>query len=796
MIWKKAILRRIHQFLRGQLVDEENILSCFTGNEKHNAMVEYFELSSEQRFVVSKFIRKEDYCKSYTTALAYLASCAVENSSVLINENIYDAISSFNTQYSSEENSVDCEQFLNLLSVQGLREEMCFTIRSMYPYVLLLPPEVEALSFWSIMNECSFWSEKSTIEKIILDRQHNYGLHFFDLIEKTCSFEKMDTLIDRLLAIEVQDKYREKAENLLFQILMQYKHLDNKYIAQICDHLFKDNSITPNWINCFLRNNANTKKVQNYIEPKFRESLKNKQIAYLYAYCALSVFSAGKFSAEEAMDRIINGTDEQEIIINLAAISLAAWLQVRERSIRHLSSPFQPSRLFISKLLHFLMDPSSPEYYVAAETTRDLYRYKKLDNAILDNKKILQTAAALVDGANKQLQQAAECVLGILPLSCTIPDDLKADAFQRYRKALEEPGFDPKTIQHFRIAFGTWNEPKQVLRELKALYLYYNSHRQDLVPEDLASLRLLKAEIYSLLPPEKHGETPETALRVLEQPMTKMVRMGWLCIAGELLRNPQLKHKVDAVKMAQIIHLVHRVEFRKDDINPEILDILLDRAEIETDEVGSVLLMQWFEILCNRSLSMASLTFYQQFSTILNRPCLYQIEEGRQSNRSEFSMFTRFLQQPSRVELAIWHAINIGKPAVAQLFISPYSKPNLLPEEIQNRIATRLSEYLYGQCVLDRSLLNRWSRPELNILSNSAMTWQKFYDDRAVTRRAVKEFPGIHRTVLEFGYSDDLEIAVAAVEKEPASLEYLSSKFRAHSKVQEVLNNNEENEVI
>lgn len=272
MIWTNRLMDHMAQFLKRTTAHQSNILAGFTTKEdRQQAMIEYFLLSSNQQVALARFLTKPEYTHSYLLCLGYIASCMVRDKEYLKTVSVESAISDCLALFGeSMPAAIDTEQVLSLLSIPQFQESLGMTKKHIVPYFRPHSWETIHLCAFAIANNTSVWSKEKSASEIFIE-EHLLGFYSYEALE-VCSPKQIEGLIDDWLNPANIENHNEE-DYLLFHTLVSYP-LNSKYIARICDHLFRDNSFTAVEAMDLLQDDyPNKKAIKKYIALRDKEDV-------------------------------------------------------------------------------------------------------------------------------------------------------------------------------------------------------------------------------------------------------------------------------------------------------------------------------------------------------------------------------------------------------------------------------------------------------------------------------------------------------------------------------------------
>lgn len=777
MFWTNILINHLHGFLTGTANWEENIFSLFeTTEEKHQAMVEYFLLSPEQQVVLSRYMKKQDYAHTYISCLGYIASCIILDREFLRKVPIKKAVSEFIELYGQYMPvQIDTEQILSLLTIQKFQENLTMTKEQIIPYFQIHSREIVYLCVFAIANNCSVWKTDKKASEILIEQSRKLDIHFFDALA-VCTPEQIDTFVNEWIRPPSEENRNEEDE-LLFQVLIVYPKLSKKSLSHICDHLFKDNTITAyEALELLSEKCLNRKAINRYVSSAYRRSVDKGIPQYVYAQAVFKAHGDKSDAIRKAMDCVCAHADSYETIAALAVVSLAAWLQVQRSRARYLSIPFRISKTFIDKLIDMVSSGESACFNIAVNCIEDLYLLGWIDNQLL-GQECVQAAVRMRQSSDADQRRHAEILLALIPFSVKLPRQFEEDYKNQYLHALTG-NYKIHTVHLFRILAKTtlWDCCDDLISAYRELYLHAYDYQDELVEEDVVSLQRLKLEVLAALDTEIIQETSEAALDMMNKPLPEKEDKRITALKNALLADHEKTLVTDSeVEVASLLAYVKVHLFE-----PNIC-VLLERTKITNENIGSFLVVQWFVNLCRCSDSPQSVfSFWRQFSEILIRPVKYSSNTYHRRNNSEFSEYAQFLQEPCRLTAAL----EFAQTDTVKLFIR---HQNELPEELGRQVIRMLADRLSlgSKATVQPAFQEQLNEP--SIYDNPMAFWERYYDDRAITKIALKQVPAAAKTILLFGYADDLDVAQVAVREHPWNIRYLSARLREHPLIRKIL---------
>lgn len=769
MIWANRLIDHMVTFLSRRKVCNNNILSGFkTAEDRRQATVEYFLLSPEQQTVLARYLTKPKYTRSCLLCFGYIASCMVKDKEYLkkvsVESAISDCLALFDEAMPAE---IDTEQVLTLLSIQQFQESLRMTKEQANPYFRAHSQEVIRLCVFAIVNNCSAWSLERSSSEILVEQDRLLGLYLYEALD-VCSTKQIEELIDDWIRPADSAEDRNKEDNLLFRTLVSYPRLNSKYTARICDHLFKDNSITSLEAMELLQDDYQNKKtIKKYIKRRFSESIKNGDPQYVYAKAVFDAYVDESEAVPNAMVRVCSSQKMDDVIAGLAIVSLAAWLQIRKNRMRYLSVPFKTSKGFVDKLLD-LVSGMDPAYFnIAVNCIADLYLLGQLDNRVLNQQRVLNAAITTLHSSDLEQQRHTEKLLGIMPLSVNLPSRFIEKYGDAYCSNLKG-AFKSATINMFRILVKTqfWNNKNELLGAYRRLYLHAYEHRDDLVEEDIASLQLLKYELLESFGKGITKETSEAVLDSMSRPLPKEEEDWLKAITEMLLANPQTTLEVEDQE-----NVANLLKFTEAHLSEPDACALLERTKIDNADIGSFLVLRWFVLLCRYSKSPEKIfAFYQQFAEVLNRPTKYSWVRGHRGRNADFCEYAKFLQTPCRLTAAL----ELSQTSTLIFFVDQKE----LPDFVRHQIAKLLSDRLFLGTGSQEKPTYQDLLEANDVYEDPITFWEWYYEDRGVAKIATTCVPKAVPTILAFGYANDIEIGKIAVRTHPWNFKYLSAQLK------------------
>lgn len=764
----KCVARALNRFLESKQATTEKLVDDLDPAEKAMALEAYFRLKPEQQRAFAEFMTNEGNCYAICAFLCYLAVRADQNEAILVD--IKGAIDRYNEDCSDAFGTVDPAQTMALLSIEGMLVEIGFKT----PCLLLVNTALPKLVFFALVNGIS--GHKDQPGAALVD---NYGI---GLDKNFRDYEEI-VIPDSLVCELINHPDRSKTNWILTRILFTSIKLSDGAFEKISEHLFQDNDLTPlqlAYINS--EEKPNTNRLLKCVEPRFKESIRIGEPKYLYLYAALCLRSyEADFLATNAIKTVCASDDPCEVVVSLTQIDINSWATIYNAgSMLGFNSGVTITPLFCQRLQELLSGDDPCLFYAASHLARDLWCIGQFDNALLGQSEIVRKALEYLRSPIESIRFAAEGVLGMIPLKTRLPSNFFRRYHSSYHRALRKETYDPRVVFFFRIltCCGAWRHPGQLVQRYVQLYKYYMAHQDHVGRVEELLLQLTRQELQQI--DKSLRKNVATPVEVLQQ-SSKVPTIFDICYlstkADSLLEKPDQRLMLTAKEAQTVLTIAMRdwLGFETRHLNRFQIKALLAQSDLP-DDVGSFVVLQWFQWLANFDCPEAVL-FYEKYHHILNRPAFYSCDP----HKSTFSKFGEFLNQPnSRVEMVLAESIMVSKcSTVARLFASPAFTPASLPENTQGATSEMLEKRKRGLLPVDENILTEWLDLSWDSISDPARAWKRFYDDQGVAQLAVEADTQCHEAVLEFCYGANEQVAAAAMKKDPLwSLNYLSAKLQ------------------
>lgn len=764
---KKCVTRALDCFLESKRATVIELFDDLDPEEKETALKEYFRLGPEQQKAFAEFMTNEGNCRAVCAFLCYLAVRADQNEAILVD--IKGAIDRYNEDCADAFGSVGPAQTMALLSIEGLLVEIGFKT----PCLLLVNSALPKLVFFALVNGIS--GHKGECGAALVD-QFGIGL------DKNFRDYEEIVIPDSLVCQLINHPDRSKTNWILTRILFTSIKLSDGAFEKISEHLFRDNDLTPlqlAYINS--EEKPNTNRLLRLVEPQFKDSVQMGKPEYLYLYAALRLRSYEEhFLATNAIMTVCVSDDPCEVAVSLTQIDLNSWATMfNAGSMLGFSSGVTPTTAFCECLVEFLMGDDPCLFYAASYCARDLWCIGQFDNALLGRSEIVRKALEYLRSPIESIHLAAEGVLGMMPFKTRLPSKFFRRYYSFYHRALRKEIYDPRVVFYFRIltCCGAWRHPGQLVERYAQLYrCCYTAHKEHVGRVEELLLQLTRQELPQI--DKSLRQNVATPVEVLKQSLETPTIFDVCYLstkADSFLKKPDQRLMLTAKEAQAVLSIAMRdwLGFETRHLNRFQIKALLAQSDLP-DDVGSFVVLQWFQWLANFDCPEA-VRFYVKYHHILDRPAFYPCD----AHKSTFTTFGEFLNLNSRVEMAMAEAIMVSKNGtVAQLFASQPYAPASLPESTRKKIAAML-EKRKRELPVAEEILTQWLDLGPDLMSMPAKAWTRFYDDQGVAQLAVEADTQCHEAVLEFGYGANEGVAAAAMRKDPLwSLSYLAANLQ------------------
>lgn len=782
----RSIELALERFLRGEKATTEKLFDSLTPEEKAAACAAYFELDANQQETVVRFLTDEKVCRAICGFWCYLANRADENETVLLPDQLSDAIDNYNKTCSHVFGAVDQTQIFALFSIDCLPKALGFE----NPCLLLVNQKLPKLAFFGYLHGIT--GNDGPVADVLLD---HYGFEFDKSFNEFRELDIPEQVIDALVAA---DKNHGRGKWLLTRILFACEKLNEKTLAKITDHLFSQNDISPMQVSLISASSdkMNTQRIWAYVEPLYRKSILAGDPKFFYLYAALKIAQCGDFMSTNAIKTICVSEDTCEIALALGEVSLnAVAVLYNAGTMMGFHSGVTVTAELSDRLLEFLSGEDDSLYYAAHNCLRDLAAIRQFDNGLLRDSKVVHKAIENLRSPVGIIKRAAEIVLGLMPFTSVrlLPSSLARRFFSYYKRAMRCEEYDWRLVLYFRalVCCGAWRQPGQLVQRYKQMYEYYVQHTGEMSREEEMLLQLTREELPKV--DQTLINNSETDLDVLKRSveMPSIFDICNLsCKADALALTPKERIALTAQEAQSVVTIALRqwlgVETKH--FNTEQIKRLLSQSDLP-DNTGSAIIVQWFQQLCNYDCPSA-VAFYEENRHLLNRPCFFPEDE----RKCTFTKFAEFLELPSRVEMAMAEAIVVSKNGtVAQLFASQPYAPASLPESTREKIAAMLEKRKKRELPVEEDILTQWLDLGPNLMSVPGKAWSRFYDDAGVAQIAVQdvslhEQDALFEAVLELGYGAHETVAAAALRKDPLwSLNYVAASLQSSEVILQAL---------
>lgn len=774
----KCVARALNRFLESKRAAVAKLVDDLHPEEKAKALEAYFRLQPEQRSSFDIFMKNEDACRAVCAFLCYLAVRANENESVLIPENLKNAIDRYNEDCAHAFGGVDPAQTMALLSIEGLLEAIGFKT----PCLLLVNAELPKPVFFALVNGISGYDGQPGTALV---DQFGIGL------DKNFNEYQEIVIPDSLVCELINHQDWSKADWILTRILFTSVKLSDEAFSKIAEHLFQSNDLTPLQL-AFINSEKkpNTDRLIKYVEPRFKDSAQMGDPKYFYLYAALGLQSYEQaFWATNAAKTVCTSDDPGEVAVSLIQIALNTWTEIYNAgTMLGFNSGVTATPAFRERLLELLSGNDPCLFHAAYNCVRDLWCIGQFDNASLGQSEIVRKALEYLCSPTESIRLAAAGILGMMPFKTRLPSKLCCRFFSCYKRVLRTETYDPRVVMYFRVLVccGAWRYPGQLVERYKQVYQYYVSHKDHVGRVEELLLQLTRQELPQI--DKSLQQNTGTPVEVLQQSL-EMPTIFDICYlsskADRLLEEPDQRLTLTAEEAQAVITIALRqwLGLETKHFNMEQIKRLLSQSDLP-ENVGSFIVVQWFQQMCNYDCP-AAVAFYEAYKHVMNRPCFYSGEEWK----CTFTKFAEFLQLPSRVEMVIAEALMVSRGAtVPQLFAAEAFAPASLLESTRKTIADMLEKRKNRELPVAEDILTEWLDLGPNLVSMPAKAWARFYDDQGVAQLTVEADTECHETVLEFGYGANETVAAAALRKDPLwSLSYIAAGLQNNDVIKQAL---------
>lgn len=722
------------------------------------AIEEFLEMPTGHQAVVLAFLNNPFFAGDYFPALCCIASHVQENNGCLPEGEALDRIiEEFNTFCVPKRNTDTVNVSDCLLLLEASRIPHLGTSDIWYTF----------LALWALMNGCSVWSRDPGGPALALVRSDmKYAPELSNCLNRICTRAMTEGLtLDLLHIAATHPLSRRHAEFLLKALLCRSKTLPEQLIPPITRRLFHcGNDLSKFQYLHIVLEGPNADPFLRYVSQEFHSAAATGNTDYTYAMAAIrrSLRSDGQ-SLPPVQD------PQEEDILTLAELTLNAQDHIRSTCLSPMELTLTEQDPVLQQLLVWLRDPESPCYTLACDAAESLYLVFTLDNRYLEQEDILLAAAQalLLDPGSP-----ARKLLATLSLNTRLPDFpgkhvLQETLLWQFTQNLEASRME-NIVPLFRscVAAGCWKRT-----QLAAHYCDVTAALAAL-PEPLQGLQaarfqMLKQELHFLIRKDTAGKTdPDLLEKTLFSHMPPDTAPV-LALLEKLKKQSSLLQLItDQALALSILHYIHSEACDAE------TELLLDRCILEVPDAGSLLVSQWYYLLCIFGRIKAALYFRNRHKDLLERPWFF-----RGNPLNPLPRYADFLQRTSRGQLGLELALLLTGVDPKNSFHYNQQLHDL------SHTVLRARKGRLGETYAENLHIARTEAMSIFVTEDPEGLWRLYYDDPGLTGPVLKHCPDSHQQIFSLSYGTDPEMALTAVRVRGESLIHLSGWLKKNDTI-------------
>lgn len=730
------------------------------GYDKYFFLKEFLECSKSEQQLLRLFLTEPAIAQSIFCCLAYISSCMYSKTMQRKPDTVDELAADF------------YKTFAGRLRISVLEAE---EINTLYILSDIGRPDTSfpmLLSFWAIMNHCSTWSHPGKNKAAtLLDSNLSEESSFCACLSLVCTSADINSLTQQVTEESLFHAEPQKVRQLLMQILYTGIPLKEQLIAKITHQLFYHQK--PDLYDAkklqMLKHTDNWDSILDDVMEKLHSSMKSGKTDYAHALAVLWACELGgkrTYRLREAQQMIVSETSLEGILTGMLMLSMQL-----QYDCSHSNHPEDPILLeeegaIVRILKQMLQNPDSPFYPHACVLFRDLSLMCGTDCHILLDRDILDAACKRLSGCRDQIYPAL--LFSLLP-SDEKPPDIPEPIRQELREHfqyLQTLQSDEHIARHFRCcaAVGCWDDA-ELLHNYRSLLKWIDKFSYACEWEGTEYMKKIVVDMMPLFScPANSGSLTADTVSLL---FSSAPDFPWPHCAGQEIASEH-----------QALEIIRYVRDHMDitgfDWNPVRQSLQCCRF---CADASSLVIVQWFYVLCFLQLNQDACRFYTQFQIILNRPVQFLPDTSPKAFLRPYHGLARFVCSRSRLLTAIHIAALTGNNALIWELVSMNKSDTKLCAEFLS-VAGQL---LFGGCSGKTGILKEaFVQPSCcSCLTEEALMdcWYRYYDDPGLTGILLEQHPASHKTILSFGYGGVQKTAIIAVASNAESICYLSKEL-------------------